>query len=102
MVISEGVMIAAIAAIPASLTGIAAVIAVVKTGGMAKKNHAAIKDVGSALIEVKLQLDGRLDALINASKAQGRIDEQQDVKRDDELMHKDELATKDGKWTFNS
>ena len=97
--VSDGVMIAAIAAVPACITGIAAVIAVLGTG---KRNHDAIKDVGEALVEVKVQLDGRMEALINASKAQGRIDEQQDVKRDDELMHKDELATKDGKWTFNS
>lgn len=82
MVISDGVMIAAIAAVPAALTGIAAVIAVVSTGGMAKKNHTAIKAVGESLIEVKVQLDGRMEALINASKAQGRIDEQSDVRRD--------------------
>jgi hypothetical protein len=82
MVISEGVMIAAIAAVPACITGIAAVIAVVGTGGMAKKNHTAIKAVGDSLIQVKVQLDGRMEALINASKAQGRIDEQADVKRD--------------------
>lgn len=79
MMVSEGVMIAAIAALPAALTGVAAIIAVVA----GKKNHAAIKDVGASLVEVKLQLDGRLDALINASKAQGRLDEQADVKRDD-------------------
>jgi hypothetical protein len=71
---SDGVIIALIAIIPTSLAAVASIFGV--------KNHQKSTEIGETLVQVKLNLNHRLDQLLEANKAQGRLDEQGDMKRD--------------------
>ena len=71
---TDTVQIALIAAVPAGLAALAS--------WFAALGHAQAKKGNESLVNIKLQLDGRLDELVAATKAQGRLDEQSDNRRD--------------------
>jgi len=64
---SDAVKLALIAAVPTSLTAIAAIIAA--------RTHTAVKKVDATLTGVSIAVNGRLEQLLKATNAQGRQDE---------------------------
>jgi len=68
---SDPVQLALIAAVPATIAAFAG-----------WRIHGAVCEVSNTLVEVKVSLNGRLEQLLAATKAQGRLDEQRDVDRD--------------------
>ena len=64
---SDPVLITLVAAVPTTLTAIAAIISA--------RTHTAVKKVDQQLVAVSVAVDGRLQQLLDATNAQGRQDE---------------------------
>ena len=74
MSMSDPILITLIAAIPTTLTAVAAIISA--------RTHTAVKKVDQQLVAVSVAVNGRLQQLLEATIAQGRQDERDDQRQD--------------------
>lgn len=72
--------VAIIGAIPAGLSALAAIVAA--------RGHAEVARMRETLVNVQINLDGRLDALLRATKAEGRLDERNQARDRDDAQQK--------------
>ena len=71
---SDPIAIALIAAVPTVLSAVAAI--------LASHNHALAKKIDATLVDVHLEVNSRLTALLAATNAQGRQDERSEQRAD--------------------